>query len=236
MGEKKVVIFAGAGYSWDAGYPVTSNFDKVTHVADYHHGFRQQKRIPYRAYQGLQAAWHHAHKSVPTTPQNNCESVFNLLDFHSTIHPYWKIAYYKQKSDNGNIFRHVRAEDGLKIECVRKQFIRALAYVYCEPYEELLKPTNGEPERGGQRLYEEFLGKLAEHKLAIVTTNYDLVTERALGENRYKQVYCWNEFRARECGKALICKIHGSVNWIKKAKEEPVRFNIITTDNLKEKK
>ncbi|MFH1549361.1 MAG: hypothetical protein ABIH04_02260, partial [Planctomycetota bacterium] len=177
-----IVLFTGAGFSRDAGYPVTSDFAKITHVSDYRYGLRKNRQssnpIPYETFQGLQAAWHHAHESVPVEPTDNFESVFCLIDFHSAIHPCWQIAYWKEIND-GECER-TPAEFGLKIDYVKKLFTRAIYYTFSNPHSEMVTKEEwlGEMEE----IYRSAVQKLAKHNLTIVSTNYDLLAEQLFEE------------------------------------------------------
>ena len=200
MANKKIVLFLGAGFSAPAGFPTMKSF--IGYFTDcpnrYPWDKSRQPDMDHEAFDGLQAAWHHAHKSVPVEPAHNLESVFCLIDFHYTINPSWKIAYYEKGAS------HLSRPDGMCIKDVKRQFVRAIWHVYNRP---------PQWEEAQEAFYKGMFEFLCKTNLSIVTTNYDLLPEAAL---RAISVASYYPNIPRAAGKVPIYKLHGSANWFRR--------------------
>lgn len=187
-----LLLFTGAGFSAHAGAPVMKSF-----LA---RAFRQ---LPDDLLRCIRAGFYFTQYAMREEP--NLEIAFGAMVFREVLHGgHFKVATLV-RTDGRDEF--VNSEDGPTVAQVIDGFERGIASLYGPHVLDDRQRWVGDYSRFFRYLLERF-------RLGVVTTNYDLVTETALGNLERRSSYVYRDTSASD-DTVPILKLHGSVNWPK---------------------
>jgi len=192
-----LLLFLGAGFSVEAGYPTQKQFlEKVLQLR--RSGIIKEYHIDSVSLAYYLSMYHEGKSEV------TMEEAFSMLEYEYLMkNPDMKFAYIKY-DDRGNKF--IRSSNGLSISFAYNVFIDVLNFVYGYRLDEGFKSED---------LYIEFFNKLfTEYDINIVTTNYDYICDMSFIKMGYKIVGgipFYSAFINEENNKKInIYKLHGS--------------------------
>lgn len=204
-----LLLFLGAGFSVSAGLPTQKQFlSKVNELRD-------KGIIGARQYSGVTAAYLLANEF--DFESANMEEAFSMLDY-----------IYHMKDDNfklaygldikGKYVFHTGRE-GIKVIDARRYFLETLIKVFGY--------NRAEKTYINQKLYDDFFDKLLNvYKIAVITTNYDLICEsvlnRRIGGKALLFPYIYEDYNIGGTYiPAPLLKLHGSVDWVETSYDPP---------------
>lgn len=206
-----LVLFAGAGFSVEAGLPVQRDF--IQFIRD--REIVQDWSSKYNAISAAMILGSMLHEKSEVT----LEEAFGALEYtHFTHDSDYRVAYFKATKDK-DIF--VSSEKGLPIGKVRSDFLNALGDVF-SPW---FVRNQYVPEALKRRytllglynnvdLYERFFVELVRKAdLRVITTNYDLVCESGLKTISGFKLEHFPFKQKLDETTVPILKLHGSIDW-----------------------
>lgn len=196
-----ILLFLGAGFSKEADLPLQKDFHEMAYTC------LEKGYFNLDVYKGVSSAYHLA-RYIEGQNQVTLEEAFGILEYNYLTHTDdYKIAFYDNLGDPSTFHP---ADEGISIREARQNFISAIEEIY--GYNENHSYRN-------IQLYKLFFKKILEkHNAAVVTTNYDLVCETALGKS-HTQFPGYSVFHEHEI--VPVLKLHGSINWKETAMDLP---------------
>ncbi len=188
-----LLLFAGAGFAAHAGAPVMKDFWD-----------RARKRLPDEILRCIGAGFYFAEYAMGE--RADLETAYGAMVFRQVVHgPHFRVAT--------RVSTFTPSREGPKIGEVVDGFERGIACVYGGAVLEDKNRWVGD--------YSEFFDYLlARFRVGVVTTNYDLVVETALGRVERAGTYCGSQAGCGSKDAIPILKLHGSVNWPQNSKRE----------------
>lgn len=188
-----LLLFTGAGFSAHAGAPLMKAF-----LA------RALRVLADGILRLIGAGFYFTQYAMREEP--NLETAFGTMVFREALHGgHFKVATLVRKDGRDEF---VKSQDGPTIAEVIDGFERGIASLYGRPVLDDRQRWVGD--------YSRFFGYLLKRfRLGVVTTNYDLVTETALGDIGRGSSYVYRGEPTSE-ETVPILKLHGSVNWPKR--------------------
>lgn len=190
-----VLLFLGAGFSSEADLPLQKDFHKKAYSA------LNEGYFNVAVYWGVSSAYYIS-RLVEGRADVTLEDAFGILEYIYLTHDdNYKIAFLDDL-DDPNTFHP--ANKGITIREARQNFIGAIEEIFGYNDDQSYKNIG---------LYKSFFKHLLSnnHKIVIVTTNYDLVCETTLNQ-LYTHFPAYHVFDPTFEGVPVL-KLHGSIDW-----------------------
>jgi len=189
-----LLLFTGAGFAAGAGAPVMRAF--LEHA---------ENTLPEPVLRCMRPGFYFSGYSMKEPP--NLETAYGAMVFRQILHgPHFRVATREREGGN---YRFVPSRQGPTVSEVITGIERGITTIYGQP-------TDGGSADAPWLVYycDLFRHILTHFRLAIVTTNYDLVAETVLNRIGQPNSYCLGSHQG-DAQPIPILKLHGSVNWPK---------------------